>query len=363
MAAYVTDDDKWNALLHRDRRADGHFWYGVLTTGIYCRPGCASRRPNRENVRFFNSPDAAEQAGYRPCLRCRPRLTAQGDPRLRMIVTACRTIAAAENPPQLKELALQAGLSPFHFQRLFKKYVGVTPKQFAMEHRIAAARHRLQKKRTVTEAIYHAGFSSSSRFYEQAETALGMTPMDFKNGAPNISIHYTTLQTDLGWVLVAATSKGICSVLLGDTPGPLEQQLREHFPKALIQGADPGFATITATVVALIESPHLDAANLPMDIQGTAFQRRVWLALQQIKPGSTTSYAELARSIGHPSAARAVAQACARNPLAVVIPCHRVVRSDGGIGGYRWGVDRKRRLLDQERQKNIPLVVKGGARK
>jgi AraC family transcriptional regulator of adaptative response/methylated-DNA-[protein]-cysteine methyltransferase len=342
-----TDQTRWEAIVQRNRQADGVFVYGVLTTGVYCRPGCPSRLPDRENVRFFDTSEEAERAGFRPCKRCSPNAPERQGTHAEAIVQACKTIEESEEPPSLNELAEAAGLSPFYFHRLFKKIVGVTPKQYALQKRLNRVRAHLQQGSTVTEAVYEAGFASSSRFYHDTTTTLGMKPTDYKNGAHGMYIRYAIARSYLGWVLVAATAQGICTVDFGDSPEILKEGLRARFPKAELQDSDPGFDALVAKVLAFIESPHL-GFDLPLDIQGTAFQRRVWKALQEIPAGTTTSYSDIAARIGQPKAARAVAQACAANTIAVAIPCHRVRRGDGEPGGYRWGVERKRALLERE---------------
>jgi AraC family transcriptional regulator of adaptative response/methylated-DNA-[protein]-cysteine methyltransferase len=342
-----SDDDRWEALIKRNPQACGKFVYGVLTTGVYCRSDCASRLPNRENVRFFENSLEAEKAGFRPCKRCEP--DAQDRPRTRAVLEACKRIDEADAPPSLKELSQAAGLSPFHFQRLFKNMVGVTPKQYAMEKRANRIRERLTKETTVTEAMYDAGFASSSRFYEKATPTLGMKPSTYKNGAQDVLIRFAVVPCFLGWVLVAATAQGICAINFGDTPKALVENLRRRFPKAAFQDPDPRFEGMIKEVLDFLEEPHHSHPDLPLDVHGTAFQRRVWQALQEIPAGATVSYAEIASRIGNPKSARAVARACAANPLAVAVPCHRVVRGDGALGGYRWGLERKRVLLDRER--------------
>jgi AraC family transcriptional regulator, regulatory protein of adaptative response / methylated-DNA-[protein]-cysteine methyltransferase len=345
---FLSDDDRWEALTKRDPRAYGAFVYGVLTTGVYCRPACASRLPNRENVRFFGASGDAEQAGFRPCRRCRPEAPEWEQPHSRAVMEACKRIDEAAEPLSLKELATAAGLSAFHFQRLFKKIVGVTPKQYGMAKRANRVRERLTKGATVTEAMYDAGFGSSSRFYEQATPMLGMKPSIYKNGAQNVLIRFAVVPCFLGLVLVAATEQGLCAIDFGDAAESLKENLRRRFPKAVFQDPDPQFAAMIGEVLAFLEDPHRDRLGLPLDVQGTAFQRRVWLALQQIPAGDTVSYADVASRVGKPKAARAIARACAANPVAVAIPCHRVVRGNGQLGGYRWGLERKRVLLERE---------------
>ncbi len=343
-----TDQTRWEAVVQRKQETDGAFVYGVLTTGVYCRPGCPSRLPRRENVRFFETAQEAEMAGFRPCKRCSPNEHERRDTNAAAIAQACRTIEEAEEPPSLEALAEGAGLSPFYFHRLFKKIVGVTPKQYALQKRLERVRASLQASSTVTEAAYEAGFASSSRFYQEAPAALGMRPTDYKNGARGLAIRYTIAPSYLGWVLVATTVRGICAIDLGDSPQALQERLQASFPAAELHD-EPNLGAWVAKVLSLLQAPRL-GLDLPLDIQGTAFQRRVWSALREIPAGTTASYADIAARIGQPKAARAVAQACAANPIAVAIPCHRVVRGDGEMGGYRWGVERKKALLERERE-------------
>jgi AraC family transcriptional regulator of adaptative response/methylated-DNA-[protein]-cysteine methyltransferase len=344
---FSSDTDRWQAIAQRDSRADGAFVYGVATTGIYCRPGCASRTPRRENVRYFDDGPTAEAAGFRPCKRCTPQAAHAPNPTIEAVAQACKIIDEAEREPSLAQLAAAVGLSVYHFQRLFRKTVGVTPKQYAMEKRLGRVRDNLQQNSTVTEAVYEAGYESGSRFYETATAALGMKPADYQKGGEGLLIRYAVVQSYLGWVLIAATAHGICRIDFGDAPDTLLTRLTATFPEADLQGDDPAFTTMAAQTLVFLESPR-EGLALPLDIQGTAFQRRVWSALQEIQPGVTASYADIARRIGQPTAARAVAQACAANNIAVAIPCHRVVRSDGDLGGYRWGVERKRAILARE---------------
>ncbi|MEN9936847.1 MAG: bifunctional DNA-binding transcriptional regulator/O6-methylguanine-DNA methyltransferase Ada [Chloroflexota bacterium] len=344
---YTTDDARWEAIVARDRGADGVFFYGVRTTGVYCRPWCPSRRPNRGNVRLFESCAEAEAAGFRACKRCAPAPTALRPPHADAILAACKRIEEAEAEPALRELADAAGLSPYHFQRLFKATVGVTPKQYALSHRQRRVRDRLRQDATVTDALYNAGFESSSRFYEGGVGALGMTPSAYRAGGPGERITAAVMPCYLGWALVAATERGICAIEFGDGPEALRGRLHERFPRAEISDGDGAFSAWIGRVLAFIEAPR-GVLDVPLDIQGTAFQRRVWEALRSLHHGETVSYGELAERIGQPGATRAVAQACGANTLAVAIPCHRVVRSDGELGGYRWGVERKRALLARE---------------
>ena len=348
---YTTDRERWQAVADRDRGAADAFVYAVVTTGVYCRPGCASRQPLRENVRFFDTSAKAEEAGFRPCKRCTPDRENARARRQQAVVRACRTIQAAldagDEPPALAELAAEAGLSPSYFHRAFKRIVGVTPKGYALAQRASRARESLPESPTVTDALYQAGYGSSSRFYEDARATLGMAPSTSKNGGTRARIRYAVSSCDLGWVLVAATEKGVCAIYLGEESEELAARLRARFPEAASVEDDPGLATWVGAGVAFFKTPQA-GLELPLDIRGTAFQRRVWQALQQIPLGATASYGEVAAAIGQPTAARAVAQACAANELALAVPCHRVVRGDGRVGGYRWGMERKERLLERE---------------
>lgn len=345
----ITESRQWQAVQRRDAAFDGTFYYAVRTTGIYCRPSCPARRPRRENVRFYATGHDAEAAGFRPCRRCRPDAPALAASHAEKIAAACRLIETAEEPPRLRELADATGLSPYHFHRVFKSVVGVTPKAYAAAHRRNRIHDTLQSSRTVTEAIYEAGFNSSGRFYSDSNEALGMTPTDLRAGGKNTAIRFAVGQCSLGAILVAASGKGVAAILLGDEPGALVRDLETRFPNAELIGADPAFEATVAKVVGFVEAPGT-GLDLPLDIQGTAFQQRVWQALRGIRPGTTSTYAEVARTIGRPTAARAVATACAANPIAVAIPCHRVVRTGGAISGYRWGIARKRALLARERE-------------
>jgi AraC family transcriptional regulator of adaptative response/methylated-DNA-[protein]-cysteine methyltransferase len=342
-----TDEARWAAVVARDREADGQFFFSVRTTGVYCRPSCGARQPRRENVAFHLTPGEAEAAGFRPCKRCRPTEASQAERHAEIVAEACRTIEAAETPPQLDALAVAASLSPYHFHRIFKAVAGVTPKAYADAHRGRRVREELARSGTVTEAIYDAGFNSGGRFYEQSAQVLGMTPTRFRKGGERTTIRFAIGQCALGAILVAATDQGVCAILLGDDPDALARDLQDRFPRAELIGADADFEALVAKVVGFVEQPGL-GLDLPLDIRGTAFQQRVWAALRQVGPGTTASYAEIAEAIGAPKAVRAVAQACAANSLAVAIPCHRVVRSDGALSGYAWGVERKRALLDRE---------------
>lgn len=343
------DADRWVALRRRDPAADGRFVYAVRSTGVYCRPSCAARPARPENVVFYATNAEAEQAGFRPCKRCRPDGPSQSDRRTEAVASACRLIEEAEEAPQLEELAAAAGMSPHHFHRVFKQVTGVTPRAYVQAHRAARVADALQQAGSVTEAIYEAGYGSSGRFYETAGARLGMTPTSYRRGGAGETIRFAVGACSLGSILVAATERGVCAILLGDDPDMLLRDLQDRFPKADLIGGDAGFEAMVAQVVGFVEAPGAGLA-LPLDIGGTAFQQRVWQALRSIPAGRTASYAEIANAIGEPAAVRAVARACGANPLAVAIPCHRVVRSDGGLSGYRWGVERKRDLLNRERK-------------
>jgi AraC family transcriptional regulator of adaptative response/methylated-DNA-[protein]-cysteine methyltransferase len=343
-----SDDARWRAVERRDRTADGTFVYSVRTTGVYCRPGCAARLPRRENVAFHDSCVEAERAGFRPCKRCRPNEPALADQHSAAVARACRMIEEAEEVPSLAALAQAQGLSRFHFHRLFKAVTGVTPKAYAAAHRGKRVRAELTQSGTVTEAIYGAGFNSNGRFYAAAPDLLGMTPTQFRAGGSGNVIRFAVGQCSLGAILVAATEKGVCAIELGDDPEALVRDLQDIFPKARLVGGDAAFEQLVAKVVGFVEEPA-QGLELPLDIRGTAFQQRVWKALRAIPAGSTATYSEIAKRIGRPKAVRAVAHACASNAIALAIPCHRVVRTDGSLAGYRWGVARKRALLSREK--------------
>jgi AraC family transcriptional regulator of adaptative response/methylated-DNA-[protein]-cysteine methyltransferase len=344
----ATDDARWNAIERRDRSADGTFYYSVHTTGVYCRPSCPSRLARREHIAFHATCEEAEAAGFRACKRCRPNGTALAERQAAAVAKACRLIEESEEAPSLEALARTAGMSRFHFHRVFKAVAGVTPKAYGDAHRARRVRHELAQSSTVTEAFYGAGFNSSGRFYAAADQVLGMTPTDYRAGGANARIHFAVGECSLGSILVARSDRGVCAILLGDDPDALVRELQDRFPKARLIGADQEFEQLVATVVGFVEAPARGLA-LPLDVRGTAFQQRVWQALREIPCGSTASYAEIAARIGSPKAVRAVAQACASNPIAVAIPCHRVVRTDGALSGCRWGVERKRALLGRER--------------
>jgi AraC family transcriptional regulator of adaptative response/methylated-DNA-[protein]-cysteine methyltransferase len=349
MTSTAIDNDKWAAVVRRDRSADNSFYYAVSTTGVYCRPSCAARLPRREHVQFYATRAEAEKAGFRPCKRCRPDEAPRAERQAAAIAKACRLIEESDEVPGLDLLASAAGMSRFYFHRVFRQITGLTPKAYAAAHRASRVRDELTRTSTVTEAIYEAGFNSSGRFYATSSQTLGMTPMDFRAGGAGASIRFAVGECSLGPILVAASGKGICAILLGDDAEALTRDLQDRFPNANLIGGDAEFERWMAQVVGFVEAPGL-GLDLPLDIRGTAFQRRVWQALSEVPAGSTASYAEIAKKLGAPKAVRAVAQACAANALAVAIPCHRVVRTDGALSGYRWGVERKRTLLEREAQ-------------
>jgi AraC family transcriptional regulator, regulatory protein of adaptative response / methylated-DNA-[protein]-cysteine methyltransferase len=340
-------DRRWEAIVLRDPAAEGTFYYGVKTTGVYCRPTCPSRRPLRANVDFFASREAASKAGFRPCKRCNPEQAPLAERHAARVAEACRLIEQSEQAPDLNTLARSAGLSPYHFHRVFKAITGLTPKAYATAHRARRVRSELVRSDSVTDAIYDSGYNSNARFYEKAGDVLGMTPRAYRTGGTATNIRFAIGECSLGSILVANSDRGVCAILLGDDPEALAHELQDQFPKANLIGGDSEFEQLVAKVVGLVESPRV-GIDLPLDVRGTAFQQRVWEALRKIPSGSTASYSEIAKQIGAPGAARAVAKACAANRLAVAIPCHRVVRNDGGLSGYRWGVERKRELLARE---------------
>jgi AraC family transcriptional regulator of adaptative response/methylated-DNA-[protein]-cysteine methyltransferase len=345
---YATDDAKWAAVTARDKQADGEFVYAVRTTGVYCRPSCGARLARRENVAFHADTAAAERAGFRPCKRCKPDQGGLDARHAALVSAACRRIETAEVAPRLEALAAEAGLSPHYFHRLFRSVTGVTPHAYANARRAERVRDALPAAQSVTSAFYDAGFNSNGRFYANANALLGMKPAAFRAGGEAESIRFAVAQCSLGALLVAATARGLCDISLGDDPETLVKDLQDRFPKAELVGADVEFERWVAQVVGFVESPRI-GLSLPLDVRGTAFQQRVWQALRDVPAGETASYAQIAQRIGSPRAVRAVAQACASNKLAVVIPCHRIVRNDGALSGYRWGVGRKRALLAHER--------------
>lgn len=346
----MLDFDKcWAAVESRDAGADGSFYYGVRTTGVYCRPGCSSRRPLRANTVFFATTAEAEAAGLRACKRCRPTDASTASRHIAAVEKACALLQTSETMPSLGELADAACISRFHFHRVFKQITGATPRDYARTHRLGRLAQRLDAGERVTEAIYASGFGSSSRAYETAPAALGMTPGARRRAGGGQTIRYVTVATPLGWALVAATERGICLTALGDDRERLAAMVRERFPAASIVPEDAGLMEWADQIVRFITDPGR-TLDLPLDIRGTAFQTRVWRALQKIPLGRTATYSEIAKALGQPKAVRAVAQACAANNLALLVPCHRVIREDGDLAGYRWGVERKRALLDRERE-------------
>jgi AraC family transcriptional regulator of adaptative response/methylated-DNA-[protein]-cysteine methyltransferase len=344
---YATDDERWAAVVARDTAADGHFVLAVRTTGICCRTGCLARQPLRQNVAFYDSPTDAERAGYRPCKRCTPRGKSLDELHAALVVAACRTIETAEDAPTLEGLATTAGLSPYHFHRIFRSVTGLTTKAYAAAHRAELVRRALPAADSVTRAIYDAGFGSNGGFYANMPSMIGMTPSTFRASGEGARIRFAIGQSSLGPVLVAATDLGVCSIMLGDEPEAMVRQLGDQFSSAALIGDEPAFAAHVASVIGLIETPG-SGSDLPLDVRGTAFQHRVWQALHATPPGTTVTYPELAEQVGAPRAVRAVAHACATNRLAVAIPCHRVVCKSGDLAGYRWGIERKRELLRRE---------------
>jgi AraC family transcriptional regulator of adaptative response/methylated-DNA-[protein]-cysteine methyltransferase len=346
-AAETTSDPRWPAVVSRDVAAEGTFVYSVKTTGVYCRPSCAARLPRPENVRFHASGEEAAAAGFRPCKRCKPGQPSLLEQHAEKVTAACRRIESAAATSSLELLAKQAGLSVFHFHRVFKAVTGVTPREYANAHRARRVRKALDRSRTVSRAIYDSGYNSSARFYQDSREVLGMTPASYRAGGADTEIRFAIGECSLGSILVARSDQGVCAILLGDDPESLARDLQERFARAELIGGDAGFEELVAKVVGFVESPAL-GLDLPLDVRGTAFQQRVWQALREIPAGTTVSYSEVAKRIGSPAAVRAVARACGANTLAVAIPCHRVVRNDGALSGYRWGVERKRTLLARE---------------
>ncbi|HXW61914.1 MAG TPA: bifunctional DNA-binding transcriptional regulator/O6-methylguanine-DNA methyltransferase Ada [Candidatus Acidoferrales bacterium] len=355
---------QWNAVQSRDPRADGLFVYAVRSTGIYCRPSCPSRKPHREQVLFFSRPELAEREGFRACQRCRPRAARARDPRIEKVACVCREIDrrivaqladdATDERLTLASLSASAGMSPHQLERAFRFVLGITPRQYADAQRMRHLKSRLKKGDNVTTALYEAGYGSSSRLYERAPGHLGMTPAAYGRGGQGMQIHYAIVNSPLGRLLTGATRRGISAVYLGESDATLRSELRKEYPLATLLAEESagkhGLAAWTEKIVAHLrgQEPHLD---LPTDVQATAFQRRVWEELRRIPYGATRTYSEVARAIGRPTAVRAVARACATNPTSVVVPCHRVIRGDGNLAGYRWGIQRKRTLLDREAQK------------
>jgi AraC family transcriptional regulator of adaptative response/methylated-DNA-[protein]-cysteine methyltransferase len=343
----TVDDPRWAQVVARDKEADGKFWYSVATTGIYCRPSCPSRGANPKNAGLHATLADAKATGFRACKRCNPDGLSLDAENAALIAKACRLIEQSEEVPSLADLADAIGRSPSHFHRLFKSATGLTPKAYAAGHRAGRVRAELSKDGSVTEAIYDAGFNSSGRFYEQATSLLGMTPSRYKAGGTDEEIRFAIGESSFGAILVASSEKGVASILIGDDPNTLAEDLQDRFPKARLVGGDAEYEKLVAQVVGFVEAPNL-GLDLPLDVRGTAFQQRVWQALREIPAGRTASYTEIAAKIGLPKSVRAVAGACAANNIAVAIPCHRVVRNDGALSGYAWGVDRKRALIARE---------------
>lgn len=350
----MNDQARWQAVQSRDAHYDGAFVYGVTSTGVYCRPSCPSRRPLQRNVRFYDSPAAATADGLRPCLRCRPLESHRDDPDVALLLDLCRHLDEhLDESPDLVALGAHAGKGPFQIHRLFKRLLGITPKQYTDAQRLRRVRTGLRKASSVTDAIYDAGYGSGSRLYERADAHLGMTPGEYRQGGTGVAISYASAMTVLGQVMIGATDRGLCFVQFGDNEDGLRAQLATEFPRAeLAPMPEHGRTRFNAWMRALnAQLEGLDPPPaLPLDLKGTAFQMRVWTFLQRIPNGAAMSYGEVAKAIGAPKAVRAVASACARNHVAVLVPCHRVIRGDGDLGGYRWGLPRKRALLDAERR-------------
>jgi len=345
--SYLTDRERWNAVSHREKNADDAFVYSVKTTGVYCRPSCPARLARRENVAFHPTPKDAERAGFRACKRCKPNTLSARTEQAAIIAEACKLIVVAEEPLPLNALAEAVGMSPSHFHRMFKSMTGLTPKAYATAHRAKRMHEELSHPGTVTSAIYNSGFNSNGRFYAESNKRLGMKPTEFRAGGQGATIRFAVGECSLGSILVAASDLGICSIAIGNAPGKLVKELQDRFPNAELIGGDKQFERMVARVVAFVENPSV-GLELPLHVQGTAFQQRVWKALCQIPCGTTCTYSELAKELGQPKATRAVAGACAANNLAVAIPCHRVVRTNGSLSGYRWGIERKEKLLRSE---------------
>ncbi|HYM30637.1 MAG TPA: bifunctional DNA-binding transcriptional regulator/O6-methylguanine-DNA methyltransferase Ada [Candidatus Cybelea sp.] len=353
--ATALETDRLQAVLTRDRNQDGRFVYGVLTTRIYCRPSCSSRKPKPDNLRFFPVPEAAENAGFRPCKRCRPETHPAADPQVRAVRRACAAILkhldeGAEGPPRLEQIAEAAGMSPWHLQRTFTRLLGISPRSFADARRLTLLKGGLkQSPKGVADAIYSAGYGSASRVYERSDRELGMTPATYAKGGAGAEIVFAIATSPLGKLLVAATTRGVCMVSLGESIAKLEAALREDYPAAHIRRDDAAIKPWIGAVLRHLEGrePHLE---LPLDVRATAFQWRVWQALKEIPMGRTLTYKQIAEQLGQPTAARAVGHACATNPVALIVPCHRAVRGDGGLGGYRWGLGRKEKLIAAERE-------------
>lgn len=343
------DEQLWQAVVSKDARFDGQFVFAVSSTGVYCRPSCPSRRAHRERVRFFDLPEAAEQAGFRACLRCQPQRARVLDPQMELVQRVCSVLNSSDSETvKLADLASHAGVSVFHLQRTFKRVMGISPRQYLAARRFGNFKALVRKGDSVTTALYESGFNSSSRLYEYASEELGMTPATYSRGGRGVKINYTIADSSMGRLLVAMTERGVCAVRMGDADAELEKDLREEFPQAQIKRDDSALREQVQKILNHLDNtePRLD---LPLDIRATAFQRQVWEKLRAIPYGKTVSYGDVARALGKPGAVRAVGRACATNPVALVIPCHRVVREDQSLGGYRWGLERKKKLLKNER--------------
>ncbi|WP_229258613.1 bifunctional DNA-binding transcriptional regulator/O6-methylguanine-DNA methyltransferase Ada [Duganella rivi] len=347
MGNYGNEEGRWAAVQQRDAGADDVFWYSVRSTGVYCRPSCGARPALRKNVAFHDSRAEAEAAGFRPCLRCKPDQPPLAERQAAIVAQACRLIDEAEETPDLDSLAEAVGVSRFYFHRMFKAVTGITPKAYANAARARRVQAGLAGQPNVTDVIYAAGFNSSGRFYAQSSSVLGMTPSAFRSGGKGEQIKFAIAECSLGPILVASTERGICAILIDDDPDFLVKDLQDRFPKAELIGAEPAYEQVVSRVIGMVEQPSV-GLDLPLDVRGTAFQQRVWQVLRAIPAGKRVTYAELAELANVPRGARAVASACAANAIAVAIPCHRVVRNDGSISGYRWGVDRKAELLNRE---------------
>lgn len=350
MKTKPNNDQLWQAVVAKDARFDGQFVFAVSSTGVYCRPSCPSRRAHRERVSFFDLPEAAEQAGFRACLRCQPKRARVLDPQIELVQRVCRLLDTTDSETlKLSELAAHAGVSVFHLQRTFKRVMGISPRQYVTARKFGNFKALVRKGESVTNSLYESGFNSSSRLYEFAAGELGMTPATYSRGGKGVHITYTIVDSPMGRLLVAVTERGVCAVRMGDNDAELENDLRDEFPHAAIVR---DYEALRGPVEKILN--HLDKndprLDLPLDIRATAFQRQVWEKLRAIPYGETVSYGEIARAVGKPGAVRAVGRACATNPVALVIPCHRVVREDKSLGGYRWGLERKQRLLDHERE-------------
>ena len=348
MNTALKDDQLWQAVMAKDARFDGQFVFAVSSTGVYCRPSCPSRRAHRERVKFFELPEAAEQAGFRACLRCQPRRARVLDPQIELVQRVCRLLDSNESESlKLAELASQAGVSPFHLQRTFKRVMGISPRQYLAARKIDNFKTLVRKGDSVTGALYESGFNSSSRLYEHAAEELGMTPATYSRGGRGVNISYTIAASPMGRLLVAVTERGVCAVRMADNDAELEKDLRAEFPNAELKRDDSALRESVQKILSHLDK-HEPRLDLPLDIKATAFQRQVWEQLRSIPYGETVSYGDVAKALGKPGAVRAVGRACATNPVALVIPCHRVVREDKTLGGYRWGLDRKRKLLALE---------------